>query len=195
MDFEVEQKFPVEEHGPIRTRLGQLGAECLGIVAQTDTYFAHPSRDFAQTDEALRLRRVGDLNWITYKGPKIDSRTKTRQELELPLAAGSLSFDQHVELLTALGFRPVAAVHKNREQWRLIDERPSGENPTGRCFEIEIALDDVRQVGRFVELETVAGGEDELLLAYEVINSLANDLQLGRAERRSYLELLLETSP
>ena len=44
-----------------------------------------PCRDFAQTDEALRIRTVGDTSFVTYKGPKLDATTKTRRELELPL--------------------------------------------------------------------------------------------------------------
>jgi adenylate cyclase, class 2 len=194
MQFEVEQKFSVVDHGAIRKRLRDMGAECLGTDLQADTYFAHPARDFAQTDEALRLRRVGDENWITYKGPKVDSRTKTRRELELPLAAGPVSFEQYSELLMALGFRPVATVHKTRERWRLAYRHVPGQHQSERSCEVEIALDDVEQVGLFVELE-VAATDDGLLLAHEVIDSLANDLGLSRSERRSYLELLLKPAP
>ena len=66
----------------------ELGATIEPPVVQVDQYFAHPARDFAQTDEALRLRRVGKQNFITYKGSKIDATTKTRREIELPLAPG-----------------------------------------------------------------------------------------------------------
>jgi adenylate cyclase class 2 len=194
MQFEVEQKFSVADHGPIRKRLGELGAVFLGIDPQVDTYFAHPARDFSQTDEALRLRRVGDQNWITYKGPKVDTRTKTRRELELPLAVGTLSFDQYSELLMALGFSPVATVHKSRERWQLAYCPTRGQHQSERSFGVEIALDDVEHVGLFVELE-VAATDEGLLLAYEIIHSLANDLDLTRGERRSYLELISRTAP
>src|SRR5688500_16438791 len=115
MHFEVEQKFKVASLAAVREQLLALGAEFGDPIDQADTYFAHPARDFARTDEALRLRRVGDETWITYKGPKLDMTSKPRQELELPLQAGPDVFDRHCELLAALGFRPVATVRKRRK--------------------------------------------------------------------------------
>ena len=106
MHLEVEQKFKVASLAAVREQLLALGAEFGEPLDQADTYFAHPARDFAQTDEALRLRRVGGQTWVTYKGPKLDLATKTRHELELPLPAGSDAFERHSELLAALGFRP-----------------------------------------------------------------------------------------
>ena len=54
---------------------------------QEDIYFNSPIVDFAKTDEALRIRttKQGDEKhiFITYKGAKIDSESKTREEIEL----------------------------------------------------------------------------------------------------------------
>ena len=71
---------------------------------RSDRYFAHPSRDFARTDEALRLRRIGEFNFITYKGPKLDATTKTRREIEIGLADGQQAATDAAELLAAIGF-------------------------------------------------------------------------------------------
>lgn len=183
MHLEVEQKFRVGDLAAVRQRLQELGAQLAEPVEQVDTYFAHPARDFAQTDEALRLRQVGEATWITYKGPKLDSQTKTRRELELPLVAGRKEFAQYAELLAALGFRPVASVRKRREAARLAWD---GQ-------EVEVALDRVAQVGEFVELEISASLGDSASLdgAKAGIASLAKQLGLSQPERRSYLELLL----
>ena len=78
--FEVEIKFRAADLEALGRRLLSLGAEPIGTSEQEDLYLAHPSRDFASTDEALRLRRVGDMNRITYKGPKLGGPTKTREE-------------------------------------------------------------------------------------------------------------------
>ena len=86
MKIEVELKFAVADAVAVREKLNQLGAEFLAPVIQTDNYYAHPARDFAATDEALRIRRVGTASYLTYKGPKIDQMTKTREETEIPLA-------------------------------------------------------------------------------------------------------------
>ena len=39
------------------SRLEELGGEYQAELRQVDSYFAHPARDFAVTDEALRIRR------------------------------------------------------------------------------------------------------------------------------------------
>jgi adenylate cyclase, class 2 len=180
MHLEVEQKFHVQQLAPLRAKLASLGTVFDPPIEQADTYFAHPARDFAATDEALRLRRVGEQTWITYKGPKLDPVLKTRRELELPLPAGGDAFERHGELLAALGFRPVATVHKRREPGRL----------TWHALAIQVALDTVAGAGQFIELEISADPSGQQA-AQAAISSLANYLGLTENERRSYLELLL----
>ncbi|MEM8864990.1 MAG: class IV adenylate cyclase [Planctomycetota bacterium] len=182
MPLEVEQKYRVDDLAAIATRLVELGAKPQPAVRQVDAYFAHPSRDFAQTDEALRLRRVGDRNVITYKGPKLDLTTKTRREIELPLADGGPSYQSWAEMLSALGFSLVREVTKTRTTCLLATSR----------HEIEVALDLVDGVGSFVELE-MAADESSVDAAREMIAEVATQLELQTAERRSYLELLLLT--
>jgi adenylate cyclase, class 2 len=183
MHLEVEQKFRVASLAEVRQRLVELGTVFAPSIEQADTYFAHPARDFARTDEALRLRRVGETNYITYKGPKLDRETKTRRELELPLPAGTKSFDQYTELLLALGFGQVATVLKRREPGRL----------TWDGLPVEIALDMVEGLGDFVELE-IATNDSSHSAAKSAIAGLGQQLGLGAGERRSYLELLLAGS-
>ena len=57
----------------------------------------------------------------------------------------------------------------------------------------EVALDEVEQLGPFLELETSAGDAD-LGAAQAALASLARKLDLQQIERRSYLELLLQVS-
>ncbi|HVX13434.1 MAG TPA: class IV adenylate cyclase [Pirellulales bacterium] len=180
MSYEVERKYRIEDIGALTDRLRALGGEFGQPESQRDMYYAHPSRDFAHTDEALRIRRIGDEAFITYKGPKIDPASKTRLEIELPLMGGLNGASDHARLLEALGFRPVAEVSKRRRKADLTLD--------GRDF--EIALDDVESVGTFVEIETAAD-EADLEEAKSCLGTLADKLALQDGERRSYLELLL----
>lgn len=180
MHFEVEQKFPLADVAAVLRRLDELAAKAVGTARQVDQYFNHPARDFAQTDEALRLRSVGEKNFITYKGPKLDAVTKTRQEIELPLGDGQQSLAQFAELLAALGFRSVATVKKTRRLFHIAWQEKI----------VEGALDDVDGVGHFLELE-LSATDAEVEAAKSCIASLASRLGLGATERRSYLELLL----
>ncbi len=179
--YEVEQKFPVADLGAIRAGLEALGAKVSAPREEVDLYFAHPARDFAATDEALRLRQKGASGFITYKGPKIDAATKTRREIELPLGEGADATAAWRGLLEALGFRPVAEVRKSRCKAFVAWE--------GRT--IEVSLDAIEGLGTFVELELMAAAA-ELEPAKARLASLAAKLGLVRSERRSYLELLLE---
>ena len=87
--LEIEVKYRVDDFGPVEARLRDWGAAQSEERDDADTYFNAPHRDFAQTDEALRVRRIGERSFVTYKGPKIDRTTKTRTEIEVPLAEGS----------------------------------------------------------------------------------------------------------
>jgi adenylate cyclase, class 2 len=181
MQFEVEQKHRVPDLRTLEERLAERGAQIGPPVLQADQYFAHPGRDFAQTDEALRIRTVGNQSFVTYKGPKLDKATKTRHEIELPLDSSDSSGAKFAELLKALGFKTVLVVHKRRRTFHI--------EAAGR--QVEGALDEVDGVGMFVELELLAdeSGLDE---ARSVVSTLATELDLGPCERRSYLEMMLE---
>ena len=180
MNIEVEQKFRASHSAELINRLKRLGARFDEPVLETDQYFAHPCRDFAKTDEALRLRKIDARNFVTYKGPKLDQKTKTRNELEFPLESGEQSAHDFCELLTTLGFSPVREVRKRRQ---LAELKWKGHD-------VEVALDDVEGLGQFVELEFVVDA-DNRADAMEQLAPLAAELGLNEVERRSYLELLL----
>ena len=187
--YEVELKFHVADVAALERRLEALAVRFEPAVDQVDRYFAHPCRDFAVTDEALRLRRVGDDVAITWKGPRIGAGAKTREELELGLTAaavadgaepGAITIDRWTRLLEALGFRQVREVAKRRRPARV----------SWNSVEIEIALDAVAGLGDFVELEILSEPEG-ISQAVARLESLAVTLGCTTPERRSYLELLL----
>jgi adenylate cyclase class 2 len=187
--YEVELKFPLVDGAAVEATLGRLAADFRPAIEQADVYFSHPSRDFAQTDEALRLRREGEAVAITWKGPRIGQGAKTRREIELPLAAtpsaasGPATLEAWSDLLTALGFRRVWEVVKRRRPARLLWE--------GRA--VEVAIDRVAGLGDFLELEIVTNAA-EIPQAHACLESLAAKIGCGQPERRSYLEMLLSTA-
>jgi adenylate cyclase class 2 len=179
--LEVEMKFPIDDFAAVESRLAGAGAHPVCARQDVDHYFNAPDRDFARTDEALRLRRIGAANFVTYKGPKQDAQTKTRTEIEVSMAEGPAAAEALIQIFTHLGYRPVAVVQKRRRIYHL-ERKP---------FSLEVCLDDVEGLGCFVEVETLAP-EDRLADARRAVQALTTDLGLGRSERRSYLELLLE---
>ena len=182
MRFEVEQKFRPADSVQVSGRLLALHADGGPVVSQEDHYLAHPARDFAETNEALRLRRVGDSNVVTYKGPRRDGPTKTREEVEIAFANGAEALAGARRLFEALGFLPVAIVRKSRTPYHL--------DWKGRPM--EVALDVVDGLGTFVEVETIADGEADLGAAQAAVTDLATTLGLIDVEPRSYLRMVLE---
>jgi len=175
--YEVEVKVRAD-HDAVRNRLAELDARSLGRVTQEDTYYDAPHRDFAETDEALRIRRESADNEtavaLTYKGPLLDDTSKSREEHEI-------TADDREELaaiLDGLGFEPAATVAKERHRYAVRD--------------YTVALDTVDGLGEFVEVETetdTADIDDAREGAFDVLRTLGLDPENGI--RTSYLGLLL----
>lgn len=169
IEFEVKAPVPADRVGALRAALGAP----LRVEEHADLYLAHPARDFAQTDEALRLSSRGGRADITYKGPKLDARTKARREIVVPVEDAAAAR----AMLEALGFRAVREVRKTRS----IFARAG----------FEVALDEVPGLGTYVELERrLPEGADRGEAERDAM-ALLHTWGIATTERRSYLELLL----
>ncbi len=178
--LEIEQKFAGADFADLERRLAAWGATPGIGLEETDHYFNAPDRDFARTDEAFRLRRIGSANYLTYKGPKRPTVVKSRTELEVEIAQGDRAALDFVQLLTYLGYKPVAVVRKKRRQYQM----------QRGMFVLNICLDEVEGLGSFAELEIIAP-EEELTAASAVLLDTACCLGLSQVEPRSYLGLAL----
>jgi adenylate cyclase class 2 len=176
--YEVEIKLQAD-HDRLRDRLDELGATQTHTVRQVDTYYDAPHRSFAETDEALRLRREThdeeDTTKLTYKGPLVEAASKTREEFETRVGDDEAA----AGVLAGLGFEPAATVDKEREYYEI-------EGYT-------IVLDDVAELGTFVEIEQEAP-EAEIEAVREGAVDILDRLGLNANEqiRTSYLGLLLD---
>jgi len=179
--YEVEIKVRAD-HETVRERLADLDADRQERVRQVDTYFDAPHREFAVTDEALRVRRVrapedeaGEEDArITYKGPLLDAESKSREEFETGVDEGATA----TEIFERLGFEAAATVEKDRERYEL------------RGY--DVTLDAVDGLGEFVEVETERE-TDDIAEARDGARELLGELGLDADEqiRTSYLGLLL----
>lgn len=178
--LEIEQKYAGVEHADLQARLEVRGAIAGGTHVEADHYFNAPDRDFARSGEAFRLRRIGEANALTYKGPKQAAAVKIRTELEIALPDGDEAARQHLALLGHLGYRPVGVVRKRRTSYALQREG----------FAVQVCLDEVDELGRFAEIE-VLGEQDAAERATALLGRLADELGLRQVEPRSYLTMLL----
>ena len=190
--FEVEVKIPIKDIERLRVALLDIGAKKLNTETQVDAYYDHPCRSFQKTDEAVRIRSRQPhpdvhsftdpsmpLKEMTYKGPKVDPLSKTRVELSV-----GLDDDKTTGLiLKQLGFKAVAEITKKRSFYSIR--------------EITVSIDDVIDVGLFLELERVVEDENEIKDAREDLFIVIKELGLDPAKsiRTSYLEMFLEKNP
>jgi len=174
--IEVEVKVHLNDPKYVERRIISLGAVPTAIENQADTYYNMPWRDFSETDEALRIRVQDGEAFLTYKGPKMDLISKTRKEIQVKI----LDENDMGEILTSLGFFPVATVTKKRKNYRL--------------GEIVIALDEVRELGNFMEMEISVkksmNYEEKVERLFKFIEKLG--IERGSTIRKSYLEMILE---
>ena len=177
--WEVEQKYIVAQGEHIVKRLMDMGATEIITERMIDTYLAHPCRDLRRTDEAFRMRCVGNEARVTYKGPRLAGTVKIRPEIELRVEASETA--QWLQMFEALGFRPLASITKARRSFQL----PCA----GRTF--SVALDEVESLGDFVEIELLVSNREDLPHAGSAIKSLGESLGLNQIQPKSYLSMML----
>ncbi|WP_407382113.1 class IV adenylate cyclase [Methanobrevibacter sp.] len=175
--IEVEVKAKIENFQDMEKKLENIGALKSKKEFQEDIYFNSPIVDFANTDEALRIRTTRENEseniFITYKGPKIDSKSKTREEIEIAIEDS----EKCSGIFQHLGFSMVRAVRKNRQYYKY-------EN-------FEISLDDVEGLDPYMEIEIALDDGADYSDAQDKIFELFSKLGVDDGfERTSYLELL-----
>jgi len=176
--IEIEVKASVDDPKQMERAIIELGATPIGIETQTDTYYNAPYRDFGVTDEALRIRVQDGKSILTYKGPKMDSVSKTRKEVETEIN----DIVGMGQILSSLGFFPVATVSKKRKNFRIGD--------------FTISLDEVRNLGNFLEVERSVKDPRNHQEKVESIFKFIAKLGLKREStiRKSYLEMILDNN-
>lgn len=138
-NIEIEIQVRVEHADPLRDFL-EKNAEFKSEKRQVDEYFTPAHRNFLESrpvQEWLRLREEAGRESMNYKRWHLDEigRSHYCDEYETAIENG----EQVRKIFAALDIRSVARVDKVRKLWIYQD--------------YEIALDSVRNLGDFVEIE------------------------------------------
>ncbi|MEM2637509.1 MAG: class IV adenylate cyclase [Candidatus Korarchaeota archaeon] len=171
--IEVEVKAKIDDVEKIHRIINTIGAEFISRETQEDIYFCSQNHDFLERDDALRIRITKNGTYITYKGPKIDTETKTREEIEVEID------DPHktIKIFERLGFEVFAVVRKMREKYRYNN--------------LTIAIDNVEGLGYFIEIEKQNNGNNVDYDKKKIIELLEKlGISKEKMIRKSYLELL-----
>jgi predicted adenylyl cyclase CyaB len=183
---EFEVKIPVDNLKYVEDRLRRVGAVLVDVREEVDYYIdTKPCIDLVSNDSALRVRILKDSQVggvlrgeLTYKGPRENhSFAKVRKEV-------SVEVDNPLNLLEifkALGFNVFVSVSKKRKiyQYKVY----------------KVYLDDVEELGKFVEIEftqEVGLGLEESAIDRGILE-LVEVLDLPKVFiKESYLELMLK---
>lgn len=193
--LEVEIKAKISDPNLIRKKFEEHNGIYKSSLFHEDTYFNMPKglRDFKKTDEALRLRKSIKFNkadreetkkityFITYKGQKVDTTTKSRQEMEVRIE----NLDKLKAILEELGFQEIFTVKKERE---LYEFKFKNQN-------IEALIDFLPILKQhFIEVEIITDSIENLEVYRETLFDFLSLFGIKKEEsiRKSYLELIAD---
>ena len=193
--IEVEIKAKIANPEFLKKEFEKHDGKYLLSLNHEDTYFNMPKklRNFKKTDEALRIRKSIEFHknqkdsnhktkfYLTYKGKKIDTTTKSRNEVETEVSNGK----QLKDILKSLGFREIFTVKKERELYKF--------NYNNRI--IEVLIDYIPILDEyFIEVELLVNTKPELNGARAVLFNFLSLFGIRKKDsiRLSYLELIAE---
>jgi len=169
---EVELKVQIikTQANCMKKTLLNLGAIKKGFLRESDIYFTSLFVDFIKTRECLRIREKNNkFLELTYKGKTTELMKRQKQfwktEINIPIKR-SLKKDL-ITFFKLLGFKIVAEVIKDRERFALNNQ--------------EIAIDKIRGVGWFLEIENTANNKKEEKEALKENLYLLTKLKLNKA--------------
>ncbi len=181
-DTEIEIKIQVKEEAffKVRERIKKI-ARLVRTSKQSDMYFNPPHRNFLQPKfpfEWLSIRSRGDKTILNYKHfyPENAEIHTHCDEFEMEISKP----EQFQKIFSALNMLKLVTVEKEREAYVYGDE-------------FEIALDTVKELGYFVEIEAAKsfGSVEETRKAlFEFAKTLGIDT--SKPDERGYPYLLME---
>lgn len=162
MNIEVEIKVRVENLPEIKQKVSKIG-KLAKAIKQIDDYYVPSQRDFfahkPQPIEHLRIRTNPDKTVFEYTrtiNMKPDGDYDYAEEYETEID----NVEAFKKTLEFLDFKKVVTVDKDREYWM--------------CGDIEVALDEVKGVGTFIEAEAKGDFKDETEAKKACIDFLEN---------------------
>ena len=166
--YEIQIKLPVDNLDKIRKKLKDLNIEKSETKWQQDTYFEAPGWKLPKTDELMRIRQEGKKYILTYKGPAKGKEIRIKPKIEFQVNPDLKN------VLEKIGYKKILQINKKREEY-LFDE-------------IEIALDEVENLGEFIELGTENPKHEKKI--NKLIKKL--ELDLKSTTKKSYFELVFK---
>jgi predicted adenylyl cyclase CyaB len=181
--IEIEIKIPLDENSllKVKEKLKKI-ARFEKSSKQIDEYFTPTHRNFVEPEiplEWLSIRRRGDKNILNYKHWYLfgNSEVATHcDEFETEIKDSN----QLKKIFSVLDFKKLVTVEKEREIYVYKDE-------------FEISLDRVKELGHFIEIETIknlGNIEETRKKLFEFAKDL--EIDISKTDKRGYPYLLMK---
>jgi adenylate cyclase, class 2 len=164
---EIEIKLPLPDAAQGRRLLRRAGFRVSRRrVFEENILYDTEDSSLRKAGSALRLRRSGKREVLTFKGPCEPGKHKSREELEMELVDRK-TFEA---ILTRLGFRRVFRYEKHRTEYSQARSQGTAtldETPVGVFFELEGSPQWIDRTARalgFSEADYITAGYVELNL-------------------------------
>jgi len=179
-DLEIEIKFPLTNASEVKIFLNKYAKLISENIPQKDSYYTPFHRDFLAPKypyEWIRLRQSQKGMFITYKHyfPQNSKKTDYCDEFETKVD----NIKSLEKIFKSLDFKQITVVNKTRTTW-LFEE-------------VEVVIDEVRNLGFFIELEATKNfknPKDGKEYLYQILKKI--NAKVGDEDLRGYPYKLLE---
>lgn len=149
--IEVEIRAKIESIDSIKESLNSINAQFVRSIKQEDRIFGHPkfldeNTKIIEGGLSARIRGINN----TFK---LEFKEIVRQGGGIEVSASLDDANEGIELLSKLGFEQAFVILKTRDLYKHND--------------FEIALDQVEQLGSFIEIEKMVNSKEEIDKARE----------------------------
>ena len=150
--IELEASYYLEEnYNNIIEKIKKEGFCFIKDIIEEDTYFTDKNMSFVRDRVCLRTRKTNeDFLELTYK-PKTDNNTEKYGKREVNIKIEPQDYNDTKYILKELGYEEYVSFKKHRKIY----------SKNINNFEYNIMIDEIENVGSFIELEILANNEKE----------------------------------
>ncbi len=180
--IEQEKKYKLHDPKSVDAKLLELGFKKKSEKQQKDTYYTRADVDFMVTMECLRIREEHGFIELTYKpeSTKEMINNKSIWKKETNLTIQDLQRDDAHTFLELLGCKALCVVDKNRTTYYKDS--------------VNVAIDNVKNLGYYLELEVLTHQRDEEAINLIEITAKQLGIKANDSIGLPYRDLLMNAS-
>ena len=173
--IELEKSFILDEENEkrIQEKIKQEGFKLVSEEVEEDTYFSDKELNFVKNRVCLRTRKINDDHLeLTYK-PKSTEETEKFGKKEVNIELNVKDYEDIKYIIKQLGYIEYVSFKKYRTTY--------SKNVNG--IESNIMLDELKGIGKYIELEVLSEKEDRQKMLSE-LESLLDEFECSNLEEK-----------